>query len=285
MLFDEGFTTTPPGSPDGQDPNVGAENAEDQEEFDREDDYEQDDDQEDFDAYSDNEDDEEPSDDEDQDEDNSNKNDLILGKFKSQDDLANAYLNLHREFTKSRQQGQQQPPTPQGQQSATNGQADPSQAFWQHFQQDPLSTIQYLINNAVQSQTAPIIEQRQTDTLRQNIAAVAKEYGQINSEDGVKQLFAKVGEIAQELGNPDLAKSPSQRILRMAAAEAFGETKQQLYNKAKSEGRQAAEAARQRKRGLEAPKGTNPKAKEQPLSEEDTIRQSILAAGRGGGFF
>ena len=271
-IFDEGFSIPDPSeSPVEGHEEETAEDLEDQD-FD---------DQDHEDEYEDENPDETPEDEEGEDPDAGHSEQLLAGKYKTVDELVNGYQNLQREFTKSRQpQGQQQPP--QTQQPPAGGQGDQSQTFWQHFEKDPLGTMQYLIDTAVNVKTAPIMEQRQTDTVAKNIEAVSKEYKQISSEEGMKQLFSKVNEIAQEMGNPALAQAPTQRILRMAAAEAFGESKQQVYDKAKNEGRQAAEIARQRKRNLEAPRGTNPKSKEQPLSEEDSIRQSILAAGRGG---
>lgn len=284
-IFDEGVTITSPGSPEGQEPAGGAVPGEDQndddqteldgEEFDQEDDDQSDE--------SDNYDDEdgEPSDD---DEDNSNKDNLILGKFKSPDDLAKAYANLEKAFhTRNQPPAPGQPPVQQpGQQPPANGQADPTQLFWQHFQQDPINTMRYLIENAVAAKTAPIMEKSQSEALAKTIDAVSKDYKQIKTEQGMGQLLEKVRDIAEELGNPSLAQNPSQRVLRMAAAEAFGESKQTVYNKAKTEGRVQAEAARQRKRGLDAPRGSKQKGNEQPLSEEDQMRQGILAAGRGG---
>jgi len=284
-IFTEGFTITPPGSPDGQEPNGGAGNPEDQEDLidDQQEDFEEDDqDDQDDENLDEDIDDDEPSY-EQEDEDNSNKGDLILGKFKTQDDLANAYLNLQREFTKSRQPQSQQPAQPQttAQQLGTPEQAA---LFKQQFEQNPLGVMQYLIDNAVAARTAPIHEQRQTDILTKHISEVAKEYKQVGTEEGMKQLFGKVAEIAEELGNPNLCKNPTARVLRMAAAEAFGDTKQAVYDKAKQAGRKEAEAARAAKKGLPAAR-TGAKAKatsEQPLSEEDSIRQGILAAGRGG---
>jgi hypothetical protein len=282
-IFDEGFTITPPGSPEGQDQDGGAEDFEEQEadlpEQEELDDYQddQDDESEDFEE---DENEDEPSD---NGQENSNKGDLILGKFKLQDDLANAYLNLQREFTKSRQPQSQQP----AQQTTAQQLGTPEQAalFKQQFEQNPLGVMQYLIDNAVAARTAPIHEQRQTDILTKNISEVAKEYKQLNSEEGMKQLFGKVAEIAEDLGNPNLAKNPTSRVLRMAAAEAFGDTKQAVYNKAKQEGRKEAEAARAAKKGLPAAR-TGAKAKvtnEQKLSPEDEIRAGIMAAnGRGG---
>lgn len=208
---------------------------------------------------------------------------LLAGKYKTVDELVNGYQNLQREFTKSRQpQGQQQPAMQTPVQPV--GTEEQSKQFWEVFQQNPLGTMQYLIENAVAARTAPIHEQRETDALSRNIDALSKEYKQVGTEDGMSKLFGKVQEIAQELGNPNLAKNPTARILRLAASEAFGDTKQAVYNKAKQEARKEVEATRSAKKNLPAARtGTKPKiTNEQPLSPEDEIRQGILAAGRGG---
>jgi len=296
-LFAEGTTITPPGSPDaGQGQQGGAGSLEDQhddadlqddldEEFDDQDDADgddQDDDQDDEDG-------DEPAGDDRSQPDNSNKDGLILGKFKSQDDLANAYLNLQREFSKRSSQPQgQQPPAPQT--TAVTGGATgittPEQAalFFQKFQQDPLGTMQYLIDNAVSARTAPIVEQREMDALGANMQQLTKQYKQVATPDGMQQLFSKVSEIAQEIGNPQLAKNPTARILRMAASEAFGDSGQAIYNKAKEEGRRQAEESRMAKKGLPTATGgrkagSGGKGGEQK-SEADQIRDGIVAAGR-----
>ncbi|MFD7521434.1 hypothetical protein [Paenibacillus chitinolyticus] len=199
------------------------------------------------------------------------------GDARNVEELARAYQELERQ---SRQpESAQQPITPQV------PQADPNQVFWQHFQQDPFGTMQYLIQNAVTQHTEPIQKQRQSEQLSRNIEAISKEYKQVGTEDGLTKLFGKVSEIAEELGNPALAKNPTQRVLRMAAAEAFRETKQQLYNQAKAAGRKEAESARRQKRNLGAPSGTKQTQNEEPKTEADLIRESIVAAGRGSSIF
>lgn len=101
----------------------------------------------------------------------------------------------------------------------------------------------------------------------------------------MKQLFGRVNEIAQEFGNPDLARNPSQRILRMAATELFGDSKAQLYEKAKQKGREEAEASRQAKKGLAAPSTGAKKPADKPKTEEEMIADNIVAAGRAQNLF
>lgn len=302
-LFGEGTTITPPGSPDaGQGQQGGAGSLEDQyddadlQDGELEGDLDgQDDDQDDADGDDDQQDDDDQGDQDGDDEpadgaDNSDKDGLILGKFKTQDDLANAYINLQREFSKRNSQptGQQQPPARQ--QTTVPGQTgmpEQSEQFWEMFQQNPLGTMQYLIDNAVAARTAPIEEQRQMDMLGANMQQIAKQYKQVATPEGMQQLFGKVAEIVQEIGNPQLAKNPTARILRMAASEAFGDSGQAIYNKAKEEGRRQAEESRRAKKGLPTASGGKKggpagKGGEQK-SEADLIREGIVAAGRSSG--
>lgn len=206
---------------------------------------------------------------------------LLAGKYKSVEDLVSGYKNLERQFHQSRQQQQTQQVPQQFQQQEQP--MDYNEVFWEQFRENPLSTMQYLIDNAVNSRTAPIYEQRQNEVMARNIQDVAKEYAQVNSEEGMSQLFGRVQEIAQELGNPQLATNPTPRILRMAAQEAFGDTKAQLYQKAKQAGRTEAENARRTKQGL--PSTQTAKKQEQQKTEEDLVRESIRNAGRRGGIF
>jgi len=203
--------------------------------------------------------------------------DLLAGKYKSVDDLVAGYKNLERQFHQSRQQPQTQTQVPQDQN------IDYNEVFWEQFRDNPLNTMQHLIDAAVNQRTAPIYEQRQTEVLSRNIQDVAKEYGQLNSEEGLSQLFERVQDISQELGNPQLASNPTQRVLKMAAQELFGESKAQLYQKAKQAGRAEAEASRKSKQGLSGPTGA--KKTEQPKTQEELIRESIVNAGRRSGLF
>lgn len=273
-------TITPPGSPEGQGADEAVE-TEDQHEGTPEvsDDHETDDSgtEEDDGNEAD-----EPSDDDDHSE--QDEDGLILNKFKSQQDLINAYRNLEREFHKNRQQPPSQPQQPAAPTTPANTE-DPAEMFFQSFRENPLGTLNYLIESAVQQRTAPIYEQRADETLAKNIESIATEYKQVNSADGMGKLFDRVREIAEDLGNPSLARNPNQRILRMAAAEVFGDTRQKLYDKAKAAGRQEAESTRQSKRALGAPSATKPKQTEAPKSEADLIRESIRAAGARSGLF
>jgi hypothetical protein len=203
------------------------------------------------------------------------QDELIAGKFKSQDDLVNAYKNLEKEFHKSRQQ-----PNQQTQQQQTD---NPNEVFWNAFQQDPFGTMQYLVNSAVQESTAPIYEQQATNSLAKNIENLSNDYQQVNTEEGLHSLFDKIHEISEELGNPNLVNNPSKRILRMAAEEAFGDSKAALYKKAKQKGKEEAEMTRKSKQGLSGPSGTKPKQTEK--SPEELIADSIVGAGSRGGLF
>mgnify|MGYP006976775290 CR=1 FL=1 len=214
-------------------------------------------------------------------------NGLILGKFKTQEDLAKAYLNLQAEFTRQRMQqsgGQQQSQQPQMPAQQQGGQPDVQQLFWERFKVDPIGAIQAVAQYVAQQQTAPLVEERRTAAVSQSLEAVAKEYRQIQTPEGMKQLFERVNEIAQELGNPALAQHPTQRVLRMAASELWGDTKAQVYQKAKQAGRVEAERTRQSKVGLAAQGGARRPLEGEKTTEQE-IKEAILAAGKGGGLF
>lgn len=280
-LFDEGFSIPAPSdSPVEGHEEDAAENLDSEDPYaeDQEEEIEETDPEEESEVDPDEEEEADPN------EDGNSDPKLLAGKYKNVDELLKGYQNLQREFTKSRQpQGQQQPVMQTPVQPV--GTPEQSQQFHELFQQNPLGTIQYLIENAVAARTAPINEQRETDILSKNIESLSKEYKQVGTEDGMKQLFGRVADIAQELGNPALAKNPTARILRLAATEAFGDTKQAVYNKAKQEGRKEAESTRAAKKGLPAARtGTKPKVtNQQQLSPEDQIRQGIMAANGNGG--
>lgn len=205
--------------------------------------------------------------------------DLILGKFKNNDELARAYSELQKQFTQSRQQPTQQQPQVQQQQPT-----DYNEVFWDRFNQDPLGTMEFLVNNVVSQKTAPIYEQREQETLGKNIEAIAKDYKQATTEEGMTAMFQKVGEIAQDLGNPKLAQNPSPRVLKMAALELWGDSKAQLYSKAKDQGRQEAEDARRAKQGANS-FAVSKKPNEAPKTEADHILDGMMAASGKRGLF
>lgn len=205
---------------------------------------------------------------------------LILGKFKNPDELAKAYQNLHREFTKSRQQ-----PAAAPQQAQPGGQPmDPNSVFWDHFRDNPLGTIQQLVSMATQQQVAPLQQAREDEQLLKNVETLAKQYPRAATDEGMGLLFGKVAEIASELGNPGLVKNPSPRVLRMAAAEAFGESGAKAYEMGKRAGREESTAARRTKQAANLPKGGK-KQDSGELSPVEQMKANILAASQGGGIF
>ncbi|QJC52904.1 hypothetical protein HGI30_15905 [Paenibacillus albicereus] len=207
---------------------------------------------------------------------------LILGKFKSSDELAKAYQNLHREFTKSRQQPAA---VPAPQQAQSGGQpTDPNEVFWSHFKDNPFGTIQQLVAAAAAQQVAPLQQAREDEQLLKNVEALTKQYPRAASDEGMGLLFGKVAEIANELGNPGLVKNPSPRVLRMAAAEAFGESGAKAYEQGKRAGREESATARRTKQAANLPKGGK-KQTEGELSPVEQMKANILAASQGGGIF
>ncbi|GIO13541.1 hypothetical protein J19TS2_30960 [Cohnella xylanilytica] len=206
---------------------------------------------------------------------------LLAGKYKTTEDLVRAYKELERKFHGHRQSGGQQqqpaqPPAPKG------GQQDPNQAFWAAFRDNPMGTIQALVQHAATQQVAPLIEERQTETLGRHLDGLAKEYRQLTTDEGLQQFTAAIRDVAAELGNPDLARNPTPRMLRMAAQEAFGDSKARAYQRGKEAGRQESEQTRASKQGLGAKGGARPSKGVDPTPEQ-SIKEGILAAGKGGG--
>lgn len=199
---------------------------------------------------------------------------LLAGKFKSQDDLVNAYKNLEREFTKSRQTKQTTTTQEQTTQQTQQSQGDPNELFWTNFQQDPLGMLSYLVNESVSQITKPIHEKEAYQTLGKDIDSLAKEYKQIQSEEGLSNLFNKAQEIASSLGNEQMARNP--RILKMAAIEAFGDSKAEVYKKAKEEGKKEADEVRRTKQEMSTVTSSK-KPVEKAKTQEDLITDAILS--------
>lgn len=226
-----------------------------------------------------------PDDDEDGEPPADGQGEKILGKFRTQKDLETAYINLQREFTKSRQGGGQpasgQQPAQQQAPVADNGQPDPNQAFWDQFKDNPLQAIMSVAAFAAGNQIAPYEEKQRAATVAANIKEIAKEYRQAGTQEGLPILMDKVREIAEDMGNPSLADYPSPRVLRMAAQEAWGDTKAQAFKKGKDAARAELERNRQNKQGLGAKSGARQQKGDK--TPEQSMKDAILAAGRGGG--
>lgn len=202
---------------------------------------------------------------------------LYAGKYKSVEDLVKGYKNLEKSFHESRQQKPQREQPQQIYQEENEIQRD---AVIRMLNDDPIGTINFFVGQA----TAPLQQERETQQLTRNFENITKEYRDIiKSDEDIKGLFDKVNEIAQEVGNPNLAKNPSARVLKMAAMELWGDSKATLYEKAKKAGRDEAEAARRAKVGLSAPAGAKPK--DTPKTPEEMIADSIVSAGTRKGIF
>lgn len=153
------------------------------------------------------------------------------------------------------------------------------EAFLDALEQDPEATVRKL----VAAELAPLHQERQLAALEKNIAPIAETYEQLHTEDGAAAFFAKVTEIASELGNPGLVRNPSARILKMAAEELWGSSQAKTFAAGQEQGRAAAEAARAAKKAVAAnPTGKAPAAAQSP---EDEVADAILSAGRRGDWF
>lgn len=195
---------------------------------------------------------------------------LLMGKFKTTDDLMKAYTELQKSFTQSRQQKPVE-------------QVDNEQLL-DAYDRDPLNTINYLVQQGIQQALSPIHQERQVESLTKNLEPIAKEYKQMHSDEGVNQLFQKISEISQDFGNPELVRNPTQRIIKMAAAELWGgETKAKIHQSALEQGRQEAIDSRRQKQGLAVT--TTKKPNEAPKTEADHIIDGMFAASGKKGLF
>lgn len=211
---------------------------------------------------------------------------LLAGKYKSVQDLEEAYRSLQREFTKQRmvektqpQQPPQQPIQSQPQEIDFN---DPNSII-NAINQDPMGTIAKIAQQTYQQ--ARTVETQEQQFMR-GVDEVSAQYADhLKTEDDMNLYFGKVSEVCRELGvNP---KTPPARVLKMAAQELWGnpgqETVKQAYEKAKAEARKEAAETRRQKAGLSAPASAKPQ--EKPKTPEDLVADSIVNAGKRGGLF
>lgn len=207
---------------------------------------------------------------EEQDSQEEQSEELLLGKFKSTEDLMKGYTELQKQFTQSRQKPAQQPVA--------------NEEILDAFDRDPIATMNYLVQQGIQQALSPIHQERQIDSLTKNLDPVAKEYKQLHGDEGVGQLFAKISELASEYGNPELVRNPTQRIIKEAARELWGdESKSKVYNTALEQGRQESENLRKQKQGVAIT--TTKKPNEAPRTEAETIVDAIMSASKRGGLF
>lgn len=208
---------------------------------------------------------------------------LLAGKFKTPAELAKSYLELQKKFTQTAQQVKQQPNQQVPEQQAGN--ADLEEVFWNEFQNNPLRTMQYLIDNVVAAKTAPITAREQESELGRLMDPIAKEFKQVRSEEGMTALFEKIGEIALEMGNPQLAQHPNQRLMRMAAQELYGDGKAALIASARDAGREEADATRRNKQSVNVNTSGKKAPQAAPKSAAESIQEGILSSGKNSSIF
>lgn len=200
---------------------------------------------------------------------------LLAGKFKTQDDLVKAYKNLERSFHESRQKPQQQQQQHQEEYQDNPYQDDPNDVVLRALQEDPIGTLRYFSEQAQ-------MDERKSAQYGNTLNEIATNYkSNIRSEDDLRTLNEKYWEIASELGVKD---NKSSRIMKLAADELWGkQSMAQVYKQAEQAGIQKANEARKAKLGLNAP--SNSKLKETPKTQEDLIAESIVSAGSRKGIF
>lgn len=122
-------------------------------------------------------------------------------------------------------------------------------------------------------------EREENNRINSGIDALIPRYPEIATEEGFALFSDKIRELQNDMGTRKL----SDRILKMAAAEVWPESKTQLYQTAKAKGKQEALDNIRAKQGVTTT--TTKKPNEQPKSLEDQIADNIMNAGRSGGIF
>jgi hypothetical protein len=223
-------------------------------------------------------DEEELEENEESDPDEGHSEELLAGKYKSVDDLVKGYKNLEKSFHESRNKKSDPPQQPQQNQDVS------AQQLMEYFEQDPIAVMNYIAQQATQQAVTPFAERERETSLKSNFAPIAEQYAQqLSQEGGIDAYWEKIGEIADDLGNPKLRSNPSKRVMKMAAEELWGgESKSKVYQAAVQKTRKEMEQAR---RSKQASVKTGKKPISNKQTEEDFIRESIVNAGRSGGMF
>jgi hypothetical protein len=202
-------------------------------------------------------------------------------------DYVKAYAELRKDYTRKAQElanyRRQQPQQMQQNPAPTQGQGAGNDAFWAAMQGDPTGTIANIAQQYAAQMVAPIYEQQAMNTLGKSLEAVGKDYPQIADPKAMQTLFSKVSEIAQEVGNPQLAQYPTQRILKLAAQELYGDRASAVYQQAKKAGQEETLNNIRQKQGLSVNAGVKPQQAQKTI--EDQIADSIVSAGRRPGIF
>jgi len=119
--------------------------------------------------------------------------------------------------------------------------------------------------------------------IQSTLKKMETDYPDLATMEGREMIQAKVMEIAQELGTPQIVGRPSERILKLAASEIWGDNKATIYQKAKEKGKAEALETIKNKQGVTTVVSKKPA--EITKTAEDLISDSIVSAGRRGGIF
>lgn len=137
---------------------------------------------------------------------------LILGRYKSVEDLANAYTNLQAEYTRLKQQQSQM----QLQQPVQSQGIDPAllnEAFQYAWEQNPLAVIQNVARQATQQALAPVASQLVQIQRENAIRTLA-----LNHADDIAEVAPHMVQVLQQ--TPQLWDMPNGLELAYQAAKA-----------------------------------------------------------------
>ena len=183
---------------------------------------------------------------------------LILGRFRSVEDLAQAYTNLQAEYTRMRQQ-MQQPAQP----AQTMDPELLREAFELAWNQNPLAVLQSVTRQAVAQTLQPIISQQQALAREMQIRDLA-----LNHADDIQHVAPLMVPILEQ--NPQLWDQPGglELAYRAAKAEWLEQVAQQRANAVAQQ--QVADAVRAQSVVGRGGPGPQPSA-------EDILKASIKA--------
>lgn len=151
---------------------------------------------------------------------------------------------------------------------------------------DPaIQFITELIERKVNERTADIRTQQENDVLDRKITAVAQKYPTLQDDGEVGKLAQIAYDIASELGQPELARNPSERLLMLAAEEMYGGSKSAMYEKGKRDGQGGGDKDNA-KAALNPKPGTSQSLKaDSKVRPEDQLADMIVNSGRKNGLF
>ncbi len=202
---------------------------------------------------------------------------LILGRFKTYQDLEKSYRELERAYTQTSQmnaeyrrqleqlQSQQQP-----QQSSEINPDEFYTKFWENPKQVLEPLIQDTVKKIVLPQLEPIIQERELSAVRNAINNFS------STHPDFEQYREQIAEIIEK-EIPPSSNLPADKLLEMAYSLAKVRNLSAITEEAKNQGKQ--ELLEKTKTGfVESSTGASMRTQQQEKTPEERIKESILKA-------